>query len=222
MAENKLIVGYWDFQGMGHAIKLLLSYFKVPFEDKQYPYANKDEWFAKAKPALNSKLPNIPYIQDGDFVITESVAVLQYAALKTGNKDLMGKNDLDAIRIAQLASVCRDFAMSFVTLCFNPEYEKVKEETLKTKTVPILEKLSKALGDQDYVIGYLTWADFPLAMLLDVLLRLSPDALASYPNLAKFHDRIWSNEGIQAYRKSEKYPKFFMMDIAFWRGEEKI
>ena len=220
MADSKLTVGYWGIQGLAHPARLLLSYFKTPFEDRQY--TEREEWFVKEKPTLNTPLPSLPYIKDGDTVITESFAVIQYAALKSGHKDLLGKNEHDQILAVQLWSVARDLAQTFVPLVWDPEFETKKDETLKTKTVPVLEKISKLLGEKEYPLGYITFGDFNLAFALDALRRLSPGLVSAHPNLEKYHERIYSNEGIQAYRKSEKYPKLFMPPSAKWTGEEKI
>ena len=220
MADSKLTIGYWGIQGLAHPTRLMLAYHKVPFEDILYNDPN--EWYGKDKPALQTWAPSIPYLKDGDFLLTESLAVIQYAAGKTGNKDLLGKNDLDTIRIVQLWSILRDLAAAFIPIVWKPDFEAIKDETMKTKVVPFLDKLTKALGEQDYPLGYLTWVDFIYVYLIDGLNRMSPETMKAYPNLLKYHERIYSNEGIQAYRKSEKYPKLFMPPFATWPGEEKV
>lgn len=220
MEDNKLIIAYWDFQGLAHPTRLLLSYFKVLFEDKIYQ--ERDDWFKKDKLTIKSPCPNLPYVQDGDRILTESLACIQYAAMKTGQKDLLGKNDLDSVRIAQLWGVSRDLIVALGRLAWNPEFEKEKETVRKEKAEPILSNLAKAVGEQDYPIGYLTWADFVCVHAIDVASRLWPDLVSAHPNLIKYRDRILSNEGIQAYRKSEKYTNLFLPTRASWSGEEKI
>ena len=66
---------------------------------KLYSPSAIKEWFEKDKFTLESDFPNLPYIQDGDLVITESPVLLQFAALKTGSKDLLRKNEFDAVKI---------------------------------------------------------------------------------------------------------------------------
>lgn len=219
-SKDKLIVGYWGIQGRAHPTRFLLAYHKVDFEDKQY--SDPQEWFGTEKPALNSDFPNLPYIKDGDTVVTETYAVLQYAAWKTGNKDLFGKTDDDAVKITQLASFTSDIGMAVYFLAANKEYEKVRDEVLNEKIAPLLAKLSKNLGEKEFPLGYLTWADFLVFTQVDLIRRMNPEFLAKWPNLEKYWERINSNEGIQAYRKSEKYPKLFISpDFVTWTGEEK-
>ena len=221
MAESrdKLIIGYWDFRGRAHPAKLVLAYHKIDWDEKLY--SDEQEWFGTDKPALESDFPNLPYIKDGDTIITESVAVLQYAATKTGNKDLFGKNDVDAVKITQLYSFITDIFPTFLGLIMNKEFEKVRDETLNEKIAPFLTKLSKNLGEKEYFLGYLTWIDFWAFTLLDLFRLMSPEFFAKWPNLEKYLERIKSNEGIQAYRKSERYPKLHISPkYATWTGEE--
>ena len=218
-SKDKLTVAYWGTQGLAHPIRWLLAYHKIDFEDKHY--TDREEW-AKDKTALPTDFPNLPYIKDGETVITESVAVLQYAAWKTGNKDIFGKNPLDSIKVTQLYSFLCDLRTVIVDLVKNKEYEKVRDETLNSKAAPFLEKLSKNLGEKDYALGYLTWVDFSFFNLVDILHRMNPEFLKKWPNLEKYWERFNNAEGIQTFRKSEKYPKFLApASFVAWTGEEK-
>ena len=224
MAENKdkLILGYWKTQGRAHSTRWLLAYHKIDWEDKFYTLDNRSEWFDKDKPALQSDFPNLPYIKDGDKVITESAAVIQYAAVKTGNRDLLGKNIPDAIHITQLVSFISDSRMAFRELVTNKEFEKVRDDFLNEKIAPFMTKLSKHLGEKEYLIGYLTYVDFEAFNAIDVLTRMSPEFIAKWPNLQKFHERFNNSEGIKAYRKSENYPKLVgPPTFLVWTGAEK-
>lgn len=219
MAEKKLVLGYWASQNLSQPTRWLLVYHNIEFEDKLY--TDPDSWFKKDKPALKTPFPNIPYIMDGETVITESYATLQYAALKSGNPDLFGKNDLDSIKVHQNYGVAKDLFKVVKDLALNPEYEKVRDTTLSEKASPFLEKFSVALGEKDYPLGYLTWADFYLFNVLDLLLRMDEKSLDSWPNLKKLHERM-NVESIKAYRKTEGYIKYFIAPgFATWTGEEK-
>ena len=211
MAEtkDKLTLGYWAGQGLAQAIRFLLIYHKVDFEDKQYQLEQASDWFGRDKSALNTDFPNLPYIQDGDVVITENLAVLQYAATKTGNKDLLGKSTFDTVKICQLYSFIGDMRTVLVDLAKNKEYEKVRDEVLNSKIAPFLTKLSKNLGENEYLLGYLTWVDFWIFTQLDVVRRMNPEFLAKWPSLEKYHARFYNNEEIKAYRNSDKYPKLW-------------
>ena len=78
MAENKPILGYWNIRAAnrGNVNRYILKYAGVDFEDKVYDFANNPgEWKEQDKQALGLDFPNLPYIIDGDFKLTESKAV---------------------------------------------------------------------------------------------------------------------------------------------------
>lgn len=221
MENKKLVLGHWNCQGYGHATRLLLAYHGVEFDE--IIYVEDDEWFKRDKPTLTTPFPNLPYIKDGDYVLTEAAAILQYAALKTGKEELLGKNHVDSITAIQLMGVLRDLLKEVIDLAANKDFENVKDKVLEEKIAPYFEKLSKALGEKEYCLGYLTYVDFQLAYHLDVAQRINAETMKKWPNLVKHHDRIYSNEGIQAYRKLEIYQKYFEPPgYMAWPGEELI
>mmetsp|Transcript_72175 Transcript_72175/g.83848 ORF Transcript_72175/g.83848 Transcript_72175/m.83848 type:complete len:221 (+) Transcript_72175:20-682(+) len=220
MAEsNKLTLGYWAIQGLAQPTRFLLAYHKVDFEDKGY--SDPKEWFAGDKINLKMDLPNVPYIKDGDLIITESSATLHYAAIKTGNKDLLGKNEIDAVKITQLYGFSGDLYGAVLGLARDKDYEKIRDTVLVEKVAPHLDKLSKYLGDKEFPLGYLTWADFKVFYALDIIHRMNAEFLAKWPSLEKYHQRI-NNDNVKAYRKSEGYPRLLSSpSYVTFTGEEK-
>ena len=77
-AGDKVTLGYWRLRGAhrGNGARYLLAYCGAQWENKIIEIGGA-EW-----PALKSggtiEFPNLPYITDGDFTITESVAVHRY------------------------------------------------------------------------------------------------------------------------------------------------
>jgi len=43
------------------------------------------------KSKLNLDFPNLPYLINGDFKLTESIAIARYIIRKSNKKDLLGK-----------------------------------------------------------------------------------------------------------------------------------
>jgi len=71
--RHTLVFGYWPLRGLGQQIRLLLSYLGLPWEAKIYTM--REEWFENDKKNLNLAFPNLPYLIDGDFKLTESAAI---------------------------------------------------------------------------------------------------------------------------------------------------
>jgi glutathione S-transferase len=91
---DKLKLGYWKIRGLAQPIRFLLEYLAIPYEDKQYTIENHKEWFEQDKQNLNIFLPNLPYVIDGDFTLTESAAIQAYVIRKSGRVDLFGGADI--------------------------------------------------------------------------------------------------------------------------------
>jgi len=76
---------------------------------------NKNEWFgtddpvvyAGTKPDLKSKnaLMNLPYVVDGDLVVTQTIACLRYLGKKAG---LNGTTDEEAVIVDQILCEAQD------------------------------------------------------------------------------------------------------------------
>ena len=88
-------IGYWKLRGRAQIPRLLLSYTNTPFEEKWYDFSNGQEWRANDKLNLGFDFPNLPYLIEGDFKLTETKAIIQYIIKKSGNKELLGKNVYD-------------------------------------------------------------------------------------------------------------------------------
>jgi len=72
--------------------------------------------------------PNLPYIIDGEYKLTESAAVEHYIIKKGGKKaDLLGKDPKESAIINMVTSIIRgDVWKGFVELAMNPNYESEK------------------------------------------------------------------------------------------------
>lgn len=210
MAENTLTFGYWEFQGLAQPVRYLMEYYKVPYVDKIHQYRNKEEdWYKAVKPTLKTPFPNLPYLYDGDFLLTETLAIAQYVAGKTGHPDLKGKNEIDEIRISEVFGVIDQVRGTIIDLGTDPDFSKIRDSVISGKIIPQFEKLSKKLGDNEYMIGYLTYVDFFVYHYIQFLERMTP-FVKDYPNLQKYVERFDSHENIKTYKASERYPKHLL------------
>jgi len=157
-------IGYWKIRGLGQYLRLLLSYTGTEFEDVQLD--DQEKWFKESKFQLGLDFPNLPYLIDGDFKMTESHAIAQYIINRSGHKDLLGKNTQDQGKIHAVTGILKELFGSVIGLCFNPEHETAKAEVLE-KIRPKLNYLKDFVGDKQWALGYLSLIDFYLAEQLN-------------------------------------------------------
>ncbi len=130
---------------------------------------------AARTPAMLAKNPNgkLPILEDGDFVLWESTAMLPYIAAKAGRADLAPTTPVDRAEVerwtlwqgAHFGPAVRKVAFERIVKKLAglgaPDEALVKagiEEFAVTANV-----LEQSLGTKEYVCGKLTIADFALA-----------------------------------------------------------
>lgn len=100
---TKVKLCYWGIRGLAQTPRLLLAYSGVEFED--YHYTDSDKWFQEDKLHLGLDFPNLPYLVDGEFNITESTAIHRYIIKKWGKTELLGKTLQDNAFIESFLSI---------------------------------------------------------------------------------------------------------------------
>jgi glutathione S-transferase len=90
---DPITVGYWAIQGLAAPLRMMVLYAEVPLLVKAYKVYedpsssstsssgyNKDSWMKHGKPYLADKFPlvNLPYVKDGDLVVSQTNACLAY------------------------------------------------------------------------------------------------------------------------------------------------
>ncbi len=199
MAEAKIIIGYWGIKGRAEVLRMFAEYVGLPYENKLY--ADPGEWFGKDKPTLKSDFPNLPYIKDGDRIVTETEACIMFIVQKAKRFDLLGTNAEEVVHMTQVKGVLTDIWKNLNKVALNKEADVAKgiEETC----VPKLNSISKHLGNNDWLIGKLTLIDFFLVQILRLFV-LNGDYLDKLPNLAAFLKRFDELPPIKAYLASER------------------
>ena len=78
-------LGYWDIQGLGQPLRMILAYLDIEHEDIVYDNTTlRTTWVTDIKPNLGLDFPNVPYYKDGDLKITQSLAIIRYIGKKHG------------------------------------------------------------------------------------------------------------------------------------------
>ncbi|XP_035208100.1 glutathione S-transferase Mu 1-like [Stegodyphus dumicola] len=208
-------LGYWDMRGLAEPIRYLLHYKKVDFEDKRYALRG-DDW-QNDKFQLNLDFPNLPYYIDDKVKMTQSIAILRYLARKYG---LAGKTEEQNVRIEMAEQQIYDFFSSLNRTCYNPEFEKLKAEFVKS--VPAQLKLFAAfLGDRKFLVGdELTYVDFMAYDTFDFYRLLIPGVYDDFPTLKSYLDRIEALPELQEYFQSSTYKRWpIFRPVAYFGGK---
>lgn len=100
--------GYWAIQGRGRPIRELLTYLKIDYHE--YNPSSLEEW-GKKKQEFAEKgyvSPNLPYIIDNGFYLSESRAIIQYLCYKANRTDLLGENAQHAVEVTMIIGILVD------------------------------------------------------------------------------------------------------------------
>ncbi|XP_066838960.1 glutathione S-transferase 2 [Anser cygnoides] len=201
-------LGYWDVRGMAHAIRLLLEYTGTPYKERQYssgPASNFDpsDW-TKEKEKLGLDFPNLPYLIDGSTKLTQSNAILRYIARK---HNMCGETEQEKVHVDMLENHLMDLRLSFIRLCYNPDFEKLKPAYLE-QLPGKLRELSRFLGSRAWFAGEkLTFIDFLAYDVLDQQRMFVPDCPELQGNLSQFLQRFEALEKVGAYMRSGRFMK---------------
>ena len=210
--EGSVKLGYWAIRGLSERLRLLLEYCGVAYTQEIYEGPDgRERWFNTDKPKLIEKNPAItlPYLIDGDKVVSETDGVTVYICLKGNKPELLGRNADEQVLMATCHGVWKDFHPNYVRLVYgkyeNEEaFQKALAEAIKTFE-PYLKKLTGLLGEKNFLAGELTWVDFSVADFLQTLNLLSEEILKPFPKLHEHQKRVWALPELKAYFSSDRW-----------------
>lgn len=182
---------------------MLLEFVGADYEQERYQ--DGDKWFKEDKPKLSEKNPalTLPYLLDGDKVVSESDAIIVYICHRFDKKELLGRNAEEQVNMATIMGVMRDLHGQYVRVVYgvtdgNKDInEVIKDHAEKWK--PMVTKLEKLIADKSFAAGEVTWVDFALSDFIQTLFMMIPDYKNEYPNLAAHQNKIWELEAIKKY-----------------------
>ena len=206
MAEAKILFGYWNIRGLGQPIRNLLHYLEIPYTEKLY----KDgaTWFQTDKPLLKTDFPNLPFLVDGEKVITESDAILSYIVFKAQRNDLYGATAEERVHLAQLRGVLQDIKRFYFETFANKTLTDLPKE-FNEKVLPKLTNFSKHMGNNDFIIEKLSVLDFIFAEFIGLIMLQEGDWLSGLPNLKTYYERVNGLKGLKEYNASGEAPLIY-------------
>ena len=203
--------GYWPFKGVGEYIRWITAY--LGLEVHEWNPKDKEEWEEKKKSyILKNPFINLPYLKDGETIIAESRAVVEALAFKAGRADLLGEGEMDKITVATLVGVLGDFRKGLQG-AMTPDLEKMREgleKNMEEVLRPKLEAFNKFLGDKEFLLGYVTIADFELAFYQEALATMAgafglQSVFEDFPLIQKMIKKLRSLPGLKEYFMTGAY-----------------
>ncbi|CAN7940736.1 unnamed protein product [Ixodes hexagonus] len=206
------VLGYWDIRGLAQALRDLLEYAKVEYEDKKYgfgtgPEWTKDEWLAD-KPNLGLEFPNLPYYLDGDVKLTQSLAILKYLGRKHG---LAPKDEKLQCRADVVEMQAFDVLLSVGRLISDPAYSDDKRRQFIVDQAEKLCQFDALLAkDGPFVAGQnVTYVDFFLYEILQTVRVLGPSTFRkNFPTLEEYNERVAGLPGLREYLASPRFKEW--------------
>ena len=212
MSEAKIELSYWNIRGLVEPIKVLLEYLGLPYvlhskTDFEQTFKEKAELIEKG-----FLFANLPFIKDGDFYLSETVAIMQYVCQKAGRKDMYDSLE-DSVRFAELKGVLLDLKSGITT----PMYVTANKEDLKAKLLQAKDRLkskingiAKLLSTKSFIFDRITFLDFYLVevveMILDMEKELSLNILDNHRDVyVNYVAKMYNLPKVADYRKSPAF-----------------
>lgn len=82
-------------------------------------YTDANQWFHGDKKNLGLDFPNLPYLIDGHFKLTESSAIERYIIERSSCQELLGKTLEEKAKVNMLLGVLSDIRTSYSSLIYD-------------------------------------------------------------------------------------------------------
>ena len=216
--------GYWHAKARAHYIRMLIAY--LGLEVNEVTYKTPQEWGQKKQELAKSDhcpFPNLPYLVDGEIVITETVAICKALVLKASRPEMFGKTPADQVTHLSMMGVCADLFSAFIAGPFKQNLEELRKGwpqfLEKNNITQKLEGFCKTLGSRPFLLFYLTVADLQLTYMYDFFEYLSQQTgvrnpFADYPPLVNLHRNVWALPGLKGFMIHRLHRKIYTIPQA--------
>jgi len=226
---SKIQVGYWKIRGLAAPLRMMCEFAGAPYESVEYLVTgtpgnwDRSSWFS-VKPGFLAKNPlaNLPYVQDGDVVVTQSNACLTYLGRKFG---LAGKDDKELTKMEQILAEVFDLRNEFLIVAYKTggiEKDLVDHLGTAVKSLTKLEEWFKFNNTLFSVSDKPLAADFHLWEMLDQHELLSQhlkrgSLVGKFERLKRFYDTFRGLPQLKKYFEGDSYKLPVNNTMALWK-----
>ena len=200
-------IGYWKIRGLATPLRMLMEHIGQPYENVYYeqtdaPEFNCDAWFS-VKFNLGLEFPNLPYIKDEEFHMTETIPIMQYLADKY-KPELLGADAQQRAKVNMVTSVVVGVKNATTGPCYSTGDISAVIGAAKKGLEPIV----KFLGNNKFLTGEsVTFIDFYFWEMLQAIRVSYPDLCTDFPTLAVYHETVRAVSGVKEYFDKEDCPE---------------
>jgi len=214
-SSDPIIVGYHKIRGLAGPLRMMCYYKNQTFVNEAYGADMKEKWFGERKPELLKKNAciNLPYIVDGELVITQSITCTLYLGKKFGIDT--EENQLQNHTVLDQTMDLRNDLMKVVYcgLDKKAEFPEIAKQHLDGSAKTHFTKL-EGFCEGPWMCGKLPQSgDFFLWEMLDQHSSISKsiggaDILDDFPKLKALHAAARADAALVKYFESDMYAKW--------------
>jgi len=211
-------LGYWKIRGLAAAPRMMFYYKGQKFINKAFGEDAPKEWFGgdKAKLMEKNSMMNLPYIVDGDTVVTQSNSVLLYLGKKLGidKEDLFFLNHQVLDQVMDLRNDTMKVVYPFGSVKTKEEFPAALEKHFKSASGHLtkLEGFCKGpfmCGPTPQSGDFHVWEMVDQHMIMSAEMAIPLD-FSAFPKLVALHAALKSEPTLAAYFASDCYSKYAM------------
>eukprot|EP01017_Pseudomicrothorax_dubius_P042633 TRINITY_DN6990_c0_g2_i5.p1 TRINITY_DN6990_c0_g2~~TRINITY_DN6990_c0_g2_i5.p1 ORF type:complete len:219 (+),score=59.11 TRINITY_DN6990_c0_g2_i5:35-691(+) len=200
-----VIIGYWAVQGEAEPLRQLAEYLHIPYVNKKY--TNSEEWSADMA-NINTPSPSLPYLIDGDQVVTGIFPITLHLVAKAKREDFLDMKPDDRLLARVIGGAIGDLTKDVMELAYNPNWETELPKAFAEKITPQLKKLSEFLADKKFFLGdKVSLVEFPAYYIFNLTRVINAAAISEFPNIVSFINNYENIQEIKEYLASERYQK---------------
>ena len=206
-------LGYWKIRGLAAACRMMFYYKGKSYKEVAYGEDAKVEWFGGDKKALAEKNPmmNLPYIVDGETVVTQSNSCLIYLG------QVLGIDQADCmVHNHQAMDQTMDLRNDLMKIVYGPAGKDFKA-ALTGHMGGASKHFAKLNGfcKGPYTCGSaIQSADFHIFEMLDQHVKMCTETgvafelETAFPKLAALHRTMKADPKLAKYFASDPYTKY--------------